>query len=205
MSPETVLEIGNEALALLGAQAVAQADEGTEMAALLFRVGPTTLRACLAAHPWRCTLAQPRLARLAGAPPHSFRYRYALPAGMIAFRRALASGAADAPPLADWRIVGAELHTDAEEVWADVQAEPPLIRWPPYLRAFARAALAADLALAVTGSATDAQLWGQQAYGPPSMAGHGGMFAHAKRADAQQAPAEPLRSFPLLNVRAGGW
>jgi hypothetical protein len=205
VSPDTVLAIGNDALALLGAQTVAQADEGTEMAALLFRVAPTTLRAALSKYPWRCTLAQPQLVRFVDPPPHSWRHRFALPAGMIAFRRAVLSATPGAAILHQWRIVGDELHADVDEVWADVQAEPPLIRWPPYLRDFARSALAADLALAVTGSGADAQLFHQMAYGPPSMAGHGGLFAHAKRADGQQAPAEPIRHFPLLNVRAGGW
>ena len=205
MSPDTVLAIGNDALALLGAQTVQQADEGTERAALLARIAPVTLRACLSAHPWRCTLAQPRLVRLDGAPPHSYLYRYALPADLIAFRRALRSGTPGADLLADHRIVGNELHTDETQVWADVQAEPPLIRWPPYLRSFARDALAADLALAVTGSGSDAQLFQARAWGPPSAGGHGGQFAHAKRADDQQAPLEPMRSFPLLRVRAGGW
>lgn len=205
MTPETVLAIGNEALALLGAQPVAQADEGTDVANLLFRIGPTTLLGCLSAHPWRCTLVQARLVRFADPPETSYRYRYALPAGTIALRRALVSGQPGAPGLADWRIVGQELHTDAPEVWAELQAEPPLIRWPPYLRAFAREALAADLALAITGSATDAQLWHARAWGPPAALGQGGLFAAARRADAQAAPAEPIRSFPLINVRAGGW
>lgn len=205
MSPDTVLAIGNDALALLGAQTVAQVDEGTEIAALLFRVAPTTLRAALSKHPWRCSLAQPQLARFAEPPPHSWRYRFGLPAGMIAFRRAVLAGQPNAALLSDYRIVGDELHANVDEVWADVQAEPPLVRWPPYLRDFARAALAADLALAVTGSGADAQLFHQMAYGPPSMAGHGGLFAHAKRADGQQAPAEPIRHFSLLHVRSGGW
>jgi hypothetical protein len=205
MSPETVLGIGNDSLALLGAQTVQQADEGTELANLLTRIAPVTLRACLAAHPWRCTLAQPQLVRFADPPPHSYRYRFALPAAMIAFRRAVRSAAVNADLVDEYRIVGDELHANAEQVWADVQAEPPLIRWPPYLRAFARDALAADLALAVTGSGTDAQLFQARAWGPPSAGGHGGLFAHAKRVDDQQAPLAPLRSFPLLSVRAGGW
>jgi hypothetical protein len=205
MDSTTVLGIGNQALALLGAQPVAQIDEGSDLASLLLRVAPATLLGCLSAHPWRCTIVQLRLSRLATPPEHSFAHRYALPPGMIALRRALVSGQPGAPGIADWRIVGEELHTDAPEVWAEVQAEPPLIRWPPYLVAFAREALAADLALAVTGSGADAQLWHARAWGPPSAMGQGGLFAAARRADSQAAPAEPMRSFPLLNVRMGGW
>lgn len=203
MQAETVLAIGNEALALLGAQVVTQPDEGTDLARLLFRVAPTTLRACLGAHPWRCTMAQLQLAPLSAPPEHSFRRRFALPPGLLAFRRALASASPGAPPLHDWKIVGEELHTDAEQVWAEVQAVPPLARWPAPLVAFARAALAAELALPVTGSNSDAELWQARTYGPPSALGQGGLFALARRADAQSQPAEQMRDFPLLDARRG--
>lgn len=199
MDDFTVLSLGNEALALLGAQVVAQIDEGTDLAATLFRVAPTTLAQALTAHPWQCTLAQPRLTRLAAPPGNGFRYAYALPAGMLAFRRALASPDPGARSIARWRIVGNALHADAEAVYADVQQEPPIEAWPPHLRAFARAALAADLALTVTGSGNDAQLWTQRAWG----AGEQSLLMQARRVEAQQQTPAPMEDWPLLAARFG--
>lgn len=199
MDDFTVLTLGNEALALLGAQPVAQANEGTELAATLFRIAPTTLAQVLTAHPWACTLAQPRLPRLADPPSHGFAHAYALPAGMLAFRRALATPEPGAVSIARWRIVGNALHTDAEAVYADVQLEPPLALWPPHLRAFARAALAADLALTITGSATDAQLWTQRAWGP----GDHALLAQARRVEAQQHTPQAFEDWPLVAARFG--
>lgn len=199
MDDYTVLAIGNEALAMLGAQAVAQVDEGTDLAATLFRVGPTTLAQVLTAHPWACTLAQPRLARLVDPPGNGYRYAYALPAGMLAFRRALASPLPGAPSIGRWRIVGGQLHTDAEDVYADVQQEPPLEAWPAHLRAFARAALAADLALSVTGSGNDAQFWSQRAWG----VGEQSLLQQARRVEAQQQTQPAMEDWPLLAARFG--
>lgn len=200
MDAFTVLRIGNEALALLGAQAVAQPDEGTDIAATLFRIAPTTLAQALTAHPWQCTLAQPRLTRLAVPPGHGFRHAYALPAGMLALRRVVATPHPGAPAIGRWRMVGNELHADAEEVHADVQREPPLEHWPPHLRVFARAALAADLALNVTGSGNDAQFWAQRAWGN----GDQSLLMQARRVEAQQQTPAPMEDWPLLAARFGG-
>lgn len=204
MSPDTVLAIGNEALALLGAQPVAQVDEGTDLAATLLATAPTTLRQCLAAHPWRCTLAQVQLARLTVPPLTRWRYAYALPVNLIALRRITASSAPGAPAYQDYAIIGETVQADADALWADVQAEPPLGRWPPHLVAFARAALAADLALTVTASTTDAELWHRRAWGQPAELGQGGLFGHARRVEAQQAAADPLDEWPLVAARLGG-
>jgi len=194
MHSYTTLVIGNQALALLGAQAVAQADEGTDLAATVFRIAPATLDATLAAHPWACTLALLRLSRLADPPESGFRHAFALPPGLIELRRVL--GHPQGAPLAAWRVVGSELHADAEEAWADVRREPPFAQWPPHLIAYARAQLAADLALAITGSATDAQLWAGRA---------AEAFAAARRVEAQQQPHQEMRDFPLIAARHGGF
>lgn len=200
MNPGTVLEIGNEALAMLGAQPVMQADEGTELASTLFRIGPSSLAAVLTAHPWACTMRQARLPRRLAPPELGFRYAYALPAEMLAFRGAYAGSHPGAPPIAVWRIQGEELLCDAEEVWAEFQAEPPLARWPPHLRHFARAALAADLALNITGSNSDAQLMTQRAWG----LGEQSLLAQARRVEAQQQPHMAMTDFPLIAARHGG-
>lgn len=204
MSPETVLAIGNQALALLGSQPVLSAEEGTDLAATLFAAAPGTLRQCLAAHPWRCTLTQLRLSRLVDPPPLGWRHAFALPVGLLALRRLTTSPEPGAAALKRFAIVGDTVQTDAEEVWAEAQVEPPLARWPPHLVAFARAALAADLALTVTASNADAELWHQRAWGRPAELGQGGLYGLARRIDAQQSPAEPLDEFPLIAARLGG-
>jgi hypothetical protein len=193
VDPFTTLTIGNQALALLGAQPVAQVDEGTELASTLFRIGPVTLEAALAAHPWACTIALIRLSRLADQPESGFRYAFALPPGLIELRSVLSHP--QGAPLASWRVVGTELHADAEDAWADVRREPPLGQWPPHLVAYARAQLAADLALAITGSASDAQLWAARA---------AEAFAAARRVEAQQQPHRAMHDFPLIAARLGG-
>jgi hypothetical protein len=201
---ETVLALGNQALALLGAQPVLSIEEGTDLAATLLAVAPGTLRQCLGAHPWRCTLAQIRLARLAEPPPQRWRHAFALPAELIALRRLTASALPGAAPLKCFAMVGETVQADADEVWAEVQIEPPLPRWPPHLLAFARAALAADLALSVTASNSDAELWQQRAWGRPAELGQGGLFGIARRIEAQQSPIEPLDDWPLVGARLGG-
>lgn len=204
MNNDTILALGNQALALLGAQPVQTVDEGTDLAAAVLAVAPTTLRQCLTAHPWRCTLAQCRLARVLEAPLAGWRHAYRLPAEVLALRRLAASALPGAAALKVFAIHHDTVLTDADELWADVQIEPPLGQWPAHLVALARAALAADLALAITASNSDAELWHQRAWGRPAELGQGGLFGLARRIDAQQSPQDPLTEWPLLAARLGG-
>jgi len=193
VDPFTTLTIGNQALALLGAQEVAQADEGTELAATLFRIAPLTLDAALAAHPWACTVVLDRLPRLLDPPTSGFANAFALPPGLIELRRVLTHPQGGPPPA--WRVVGTEVHADAEELWADLRLEPPLAAWPAHLIAYARAQVAADLALAITGSTADAQFWAQRA---------AEALMAARRVESQQHPHQPMHDFPLVAARHGG-
>lgn len=204
MNNDTILTLGNQALALLGAQPVQTVDEGTELAATLLAVAPVTLRHGLTAHPWRCTLAQCRLPRVLEPPLAGWRHAYRLPVEVLALRRLTVSAQPGAAALKTFAMQHDTVLTDVEELWADVQIEPPLAQWPAHLVAFARAALAADLALAVTASNSDAELWHQRAWGRPSELGQGGLFGLARRIDAQQSPQEPITDWPLLAARFGG-
>lgn len=204
MNAETVLAIGNQALALLGAQPVQTVDEGTDLASTVLAVAPGTLRHCLTAHPWRCTIAQRRLPRVLEPPLAGWRYAYRVPVDVLAVRRLAVSALPGAAALKAFTIQKDTVLTDVDEVWADVQVEPPLAQWPAHLVAFARAALAADLALAITASNSDAELWHQRAWGRPAELGQGGLFGLARRIDAQQSPTEPLTEWPLLAARLGG-
>lgn len=204
MNNDTILAIGNQALALLGAQPVQTVDEGTELAATLLTIAPATLRHCLTAHPWRCTLAQYRLPRVLEPPLAGWRYAYRLPVEVLALRRLAVSPLPNAAALKEFSIHRDTVLTNYDEVWADVQVEPPFVQWPAHLIAFARAALAADLALAITASNSDAELWHQRAWGRPAELGQGGLFGLARRIDAQQSPQEPLTEWPLLAARLGG-
>jgi hypothetical protein len=194
-----VLAIGNEALALLGAQPVSSIDEGSDLAATLTRVAPTTIAKALTVHPWACTIAQVQLARLADPPGNGYRYAFALPVDRLNVLRALASPLPGAPSLSRWRVVEDKLHADAEAVWADIQRVPPLHLWSPHVRSFVSTALAARLAQSMTGSNADAQFWAQCAWGP----GDQSELYQARRVEAQQHTLMPIEDWPLIAARWG--
>lgn len=200
MTDDEALVLGNEALALLGAQPVQSRDEGSDLAATLFAVLPTTTAACLTAHPWRVTMRRWQLARRDAPPLARWRYVFDLPSDALMVRAVYASPLPGAVPLARYEIQGRGLFADVEAVWMDGQREPPLAAWPPYLRAFVRAALAADLATAVQAATVQAELWHRRAWG----AGWDpGLFGRARAMDSQQQPNDALHDWPLWAARHG--
>lgn len=201
MTDEELLTLGNEALALLGAGEVQSRDEGSDLAATLFAVLPTTVMACLTVHPWRVTLGRWQLVPLATPPLTQWRRAFVLPTEVLAVRAAFASPHPGALPLDRYELQGRALFADADQVWIDGQREPPLAAWPGYLRAFVRAAAAADLAIAVAAATSQADHWHARAWGRGF---EPGLLGRAKAMDAQQAPPRTVRDFPLLAARGGG-
>jgi hypothetical protein len=170
----------NEALRMLGEFGITAFDEGTDQAQTLNLIYDSTRRFLLTAHPWRFTLAKQRLARLAETPVSEWTFIHALPAGMLALRALFPTGAAGAAPVREFEIYG-----------------------PPFFRALARTAMAAECAMAVGAGMSAADLLHRRAFGSPFEMMNGGLMGVARRLDSQQQPPQALRDFPLITARFG--
>lgn len=195
----------NEALRLLGEAAIASFDDGTDMAETCATLHDSTIRALLAGHPWRFTMAKVQLARLVEAPLNEWRCAHALPPDRLQLRQVFTSGAVGATPLLAYEVFEGRLFSNHDDLWCDYQRVAEPASWPAPFRHLARYALAADLAVPVTASASMAQAMRQVAFGAPSERGNGGLMAAARLADSQQQPPQAITDFPLIAARFGGW
>jgi hypothetical protein len=193
----------NEALRMLGEFGITAFDEGTDQAQTLNLIYDSTRRFLLTAHPWRFTLAKQRLARLAETPVSEWTFIHALPAGMLALRALFPTGAAGAAPVREFEIYGTRVLSHREDLWADYQVDADPSTWPPFFRALARTAMAAECAMAVGAGMSAADLLHRRAFGSPFEMMNGGLMGVARRLDSQQQPPQALRDFPLITARFG--
>jgi hypothetical protein len=197
------VELVNQALALLGERGITSFDDGTAMAGSAAQLYPDTVAALLDSYPWRFGQTKARLARLADPPLAGWSYAHALPADLIRLRALYASPDVDMRPCALYDVAEGRVLSNQPELWADyLRAQDPAT-WSPAFRNLARYALAADLAVAVTGSTSQADFMRRIAFGTPQEAGNGGLMQTARRQDAQQAPPRVLADDPLLAARFG--
>lgn len=199
------VELCNQALRLLGDTAITSFDEGTDLAATCSTLYGETARAALQSYPWRWTLAKARLARLADAPASEWTHQHALPPDRLTLRQLFPSAAPGAAAVQDYELFGDRVLSHAPDLWADYQRETDPETWPPAFRLLMRYALAAELAVPVTSSTTQADYWTRAAYGSPAEARGGGQMRVCRQLDSAQQPPQIISDYPLIRARLGGW
>jgi hypothetical protein len=194
------VEIAALALRLLGENGIAAfADSPAgQIAGDLY---PHVRNTVLTSYPWSCTKRVRQLARLAAAPDAQWAYAHQLPSGHLRLLGAWPSAAQGASQIADYDVTGGDLLSASPDVWLHYQFAAPETSWPPYLRALATYALAAELAMPITDQTGKAEYWTRRAWGSPSEAGKGGWYRIAAQADAQGAPPQAIAGFELVDVR----
>lgn len=194
----------NQALRLLGEASIGAFDEGTDLAESCSTLYADTVKALLTGTPWRFTLHKVQLARLADPPPGEWTYQHALPTDRLVVRQLFPGDERHLRSVDDYELFGDRVYSDQLELWCDYQRDRDPDTWPTYFRLLVRYALAADLAVAVTGSTSQADYWHRRAFGGPAEAGAGGQMRVARTLDAQQQPPQRIEDFPLVSARFGG-
>jgi hypothetical protein len=194
----------NEALRLLGQYSVVSLDEPTDQAQTVNLLFTGTKRFLLSTTPWRFTMRKVRLARVDETPASEWSRMHAMPFDPLTLRALFPSGAAGATPVRSFEIFETRILSDQDDLWADYQTEIDPDAWPAWFRQLARAALAADFAMAVGAGQSAADLWHRRAYGGPNDQMNGGLIGVARRADGQQQPPQVVRDYPLITARFGG-
>lgn len=194
----------NAALTLLGSERLASFGDNTDLATTCNDLYDDTVKALIAAYPWRFSLAKAQLSRQLDAPLTEWTHAHSLPPDRLTLRQLFPTAAAGARPVAEYEVFGDLVLSDQPDLWADYQVETDPDTWPPYFRDLARHALAAALAIPVTESSDRADYYHRAAYGTPGEAGAGGRMAVARRLDAQQQPPQRIDDFALIAARMGG-
>jgi hypothetical protein len=200
----TDITLANAALALLGEFAIGGFDEGSQLANACTRIIPDATKHLLTLHPWRFTMRKQRLGRRDETPINEWTYLHALPPDRLTVRAMRTAGLPGAQPLLEYEIFEDNVASHSADLWCDFQVWRDPATWPPSFTAFARNALAAELAIAVGAGPTAAELFDRKAYGSPGEQRQGGLLATARRVDSQQQPPQAIADFPLIAARRGG-
>lgn len=202
-SGDTKLTICNDALIMIGANELTSFADGTDAAKICDRLYDNVRDQVLSAYPWTFSLKKVQLARLADAPNSEWSYAYQIPGDALGngIKAVRASEAVSAPLSTDWEIQGDQLLTDLAEVWCDYQYAVPEYLMPTYFVLLLKNAVAAEIALPMTGTSTLADRFELRTYGSASDNRRGGMMRAAMNTDGIGQPAQAIADFPLINAR----
>lgn len=208
------LKIMNNALSRIGAGAILDIEEDTDLAAQVTAVYFDRLDAVLAMHEWSFagkTYKLDRLAEIAGNDfvaadtkfMNGWRYGFALPGNRVGEpRRILDDPRTPDRPWRDFLIEGGNLYADRETLWATVTVRADPAVWRPDFRLAITVLVAAELCVPVThDQKLAAELFGM-AEGSSQEQGRGGLLGRAIAKDAAGSPSKaPAQGNPLADAR----
>lgn len=204
------LSLINRACAIIGADPIDALDEDTPGAQIVSLRYDSLLEFCigLPVHGFTFATATRQLSRRDGVTIlNGWRFCHALPPDRIG-QPIKVSPTADWPRVhfTDYIIEGNDAYSDCDALYALIHTLPePAAMSGTFRRAF-ETALAGEFAM---GLASDKKLRDQllnDAFGPPSMQGTGGMMGAAIQADRASTPSNgpTTASDPLTRAHAGG-
>ena len=177
------------ALLKIGAETIQSFDDGTLEAEVARNLYPSTRDALLSAHPWNFATAQARLPKLVATPAADYANAFQLPAD---FLRALSAGSGGRGRGLDYRIFERRLLTDGDEAMLTYVFRPDESGFPPFFDQALIARLAAEFAMPLTESTTQAE----------ALAGVAELeFRRARLIDAQQEVPLGVEDFTLVGAR----
>lgn len=193
--PETIVEICNRALALVGQSSIQALDQQGKAAAACNRLYGASRDGVLRAYPWNCAIRRARLAADTVKPAWGPARQFRLPEGPDEpTPYCLRVWSVDGGDEAAWRIEGRAIATDLpaplDIVYIGRIVDPAL--FDPLIAEAIAARLAMDLAVPLTENAALgerlAQLYRER-------------LIEARRADAQEGSVEDLRADTWTGAR----
>ena len=194
---DSVVDICNQSLYLLGAQTITALDDGTTIANLCNLLWPEVRDAVLSDHPWNCCIVRDALAQDSTDPEYEYSYRYALPTDPYCLRVLSTNNDKyidhDGQAAYPWEIEARFLLTEATDVSIKYIARiTDVTQYPPKLVTALAAKLASELAFPVTKNAAQ-QRQMEELYQRK--------LADAKIVDAQEGTPKHFEANVLWNAR----
>lgn len=201
-----------QALVLLGEQPISGFDDGTDAAVTcdeVYRGGgdgePGLRKHLLTVYPWKFTNKYAQLSLDATPPVMEWEFRFILPPDMMnGPLEVKPSELARAMDVGQYEIFPGYLHANINVAWAQYQVDKPESTWPQFFVQFAIAALAAALAIPITGAESLETKFHKRAWGRENENQQGGLFGTAKRTDSRRDPPSRFSRFSLVDVRHQG-
>lgn len=190
----TKIDIANGALIKLRAQTLVTFEDGTPQSDIVKQIYERIIQGCLRSSRWHFAMKKQQLTQLNETPINQWKYSYLLPVDMIKLYCVWNSNLTTILSVNCIEIFGNNrIYTNEKSLWADYTYRLDESYWPVDFVEFVTAALAAELAMPITGDPSLMQLYWNQAYGNPNENNQGGLYAKAALSDASQNPADVLR------------
>ena len=186
----TPIGLCSRALIKIGAAAITSFNDGTAEAEVADALFGSTRDALLSANSWSFATGQATLARLAEPPLADYGAAHALP---VNFLRALSAGSGGSGRGLDYRIIGPNLHCDADQVTLTYIYRPPEEAYPPFFDQMLIARLSAEFCLPLTENSSRAEALLKLAEME---------FRRARLIDSQQDTQRGFEDFTLIQVRS---
>ncbi len=179
----------SRALVRLGAHPISSFSDGTassEIAGLLYAPVRDYL---LSSYAWSFATGQVNLIKLEADPAADYSSAFQLPND---FLRAISAGVGTRGRGISYRIIGNQLHCNADSVLLTYIYQPEEESFPPYFDMAMIARLASEFCLPLTENVSRSEILAKLAEQE---------FARARQIDAQQDSPNRLESFSLIDAR----
>lgn len=199
----TDVSIASEALILLRANTISSLSDDSNEGEILNTLYPDFVEHILGMYPWSFAMKKRQLNQDSTAPIAEYTYSHIIPAEALLIWTVFQD--TSTRPVRDYDIYGVEggrrIYSNYSTLYADYTVYTDENNWPPYFRNFAKHALAAYIAVPVTGNQSLADQYNRLAYGSLNSNGKGGLFSQAAAIDSKQKRNEYLYSSPLTEAR----
>ena len=201
----------NVAITELGAQPITTLDPAeatTNNERHCITMYPIVLNALLGKHPWNFGTKERQLNldpdRVAD---FGYKFAYRLPSDLLEGPFAVFANGKLRHPVQLWKCEGDYVHANYTRVDILYRTRPSIGTWPSVFIQLFTKDLASHLAKPVCDNAELKMALREEAYGPPEMNGEGGLYAAAKRLNAQSKPMKSIfqNGDPLTTARLGGF
>jgi len=200
--PVTKVEIANRALTKIRAQPLTTFQDGTAQADVVDQVYDSFAQNILTIGNWHFATKKQQLSQSTTTPINQWSYIYNLPADFLKLITVWDSSGTHILSVNEFELYEERnLYSNLDGLWIDYLYYINESYWPPHFVEFAITALAAELAMPITGDANMTQLYYAQAYGSPADNGQGGLYAKSAQQDAMQNPNEMFKLDYLTGSR----
>ncbi|MDP2206984.1 MAG: hypothetical protein Q8K65_11840 [Alphaproteobacteria bacterium] len=152
----------------------------------------TLLDTLLAEHDWNFALWEKSLTRDMDVEAlRGFDRAFRLPGDLIAGPFDV-DGDGRSASKGDYAVLGAHLHASYKTVSILYRRRPPVTVWPPFFVSLFIAAYAGQLCIPERDNVKMADMFAEEAFGPPQMQRRGGLMAAAMKIDAQSKPTKTI-------------
>lgn len=201
----TDVGICSQALLLLRANTISSMSGDSNEAEICNTLYKPFIKSLLTLHPWTFAMKKRQLNQDTTAPAFGYPYSHIVPAEALLVWGVYDTDSDGAAPIVDFEMFGVEggrrIYSDYSTLYADYTVYTAESNWPPYFEQFVVNALAAHLAMPVTGSATLMEYYDKIAYGSGNANRKGGMYGVAAITDSKQKKNPQVAHNPFVSAR----